>query len=687
MYNEIRKYVIMLNCEGKIIFCNKYFLNRFDYSEKEILNLKLNEIIYNENDINDILNKYEEKIKNLKLRSKTNELIEIKAHITRENFNNNEIILIVGKEIYNNISKSETGFGEIYEKYNNTIKESDENFDYHNFNYNNISIDLHNILNNVGENILDYTLADGLSIFIYDDKEEGLKSVLKLKEDIKYLKNIDFIPLKKSDVKSKKYREYLNKTYKKNDIPNLLTANYNEIDDLAYSSAYILELHNEFLGVIVLSFKKGNFPRYKNHEYMKCICNKVAMETKNTKLSQEILMETKKRKYTENELENYLNVSVDLVATVGKDGYFKKISPNWTKVLGWTEEELLSMKVEEIIHPKDKKSFINKKKHEDINGRITYNIIRFRHKNGNYIHLEWNSIYNMDDEQYITTSRDITEKIKIERENKRLEQAIEMEIIKNEFFSNISHEFRTPLNIIFGTMQVMESNIEKNNIDKDNLKKYIKYIKQNSFRLLRLANNLIDISKMDVGAYTLKCSNQNIIAIIEDITLSVADYIEGNNIDLVFDTDSEEIITYCDVDKIERIMLNLLSNAIKYTKEKGCISVTINSTKTDVIVHVKDDGIGIPKEKLDIIFDRFGQVNTTFNRECEGSGIGLSIVKNLVEMHGGNITVNSKEGCGTEFVFTIPININEKESYDNLDLDRKHKHVERCDIEFSDIYS
>ena len=683
MCSEIRKYVIMLNCKGEIIFCNKYFLNRFNYIEKEILNSKLSEIAYNENDINDILNKYEEKIKNLKLRSKTNELIEINAYIMREKFNNNDIIVVMGREIYDNILSSENIFEELYKKYNNTIKKSCDNFD-----YNNIGIDLQKILNKIGQQIIDYTLADGLSIFIYDDKEERLKIALKLKDDIKYLKNADFIPLKKSDVESKKYRKYLNKTYKKNDILNLLTFKYDEeIDNLAYSSVYILELHNEFLGVIVLSFKKGNFPRYKNHEYMKCVCSKIAMEIKNIKLSEEILTETKKRKYTENELQNYLSVSVDLVATVGKDGYFKKISPNWTKVLGWTEEELLSMKVEEIIHPEDKKSFINKKKHEDINGRITYNIIRFRHKNGNYIHLEWNSIYNMDDEQYITTSRDITEKIKIEEENKRLEQAIEMETIKNEFFSNISHEFRTPLNIIFGTMQVMESNIEKNNIDKDNLKKYIKYIKQNSFRLLRLANNLIDISKMDVGAYTLKCSNQNIIAIIEDITLSVADYIEGNNIDLVFDTDSEEIITYCDVDKIERIMLNLLSNAIKYTKEKGCISVTINSTKTDVIVHVKDDGIGIPKEKLDIIFDRFGQVNTTFNRECEGSGIGLSIVKNLVEMHGGNITVNSKEGCGTEFVFTIPININEKESYDNLDLDRKHKHVERCDIEFSDIYS
>ena len=191
---------------------------------------------------------------------------------------------------------------------------------------------------------------------------------------------------------------------------------------------------------------------------------------------------------------------------------------------------------------------------------------------------------------------------------------------------------------------------------------------------------------MDIGSYNLQCSNQNIVSIIEDITLSVADYIKNNNIELIFDTDSEEVITYCDADKIERIMLNLLSNAIKYTKENGYIKVEINTTKSDVIVSVKDSGVGIPKDKLDIIFDRFGQVNASFNRKNEGSGIGLSIVKNLIEMHGGYIDVKSEIEKGSDFIFTIPIKIREENNYKKSDLDRKYKHVERCDIEFSDIY-
>ena len=133
-------------------------------------------------------------------------------------------------------------------------------------------------------------------------------------------------------------------------------------------------------------------------------------------------------------------------------------------------------------------------------------------------------------------------------------------------------------------------------------------------------------------------------------------------------------------------MLNLLSNAIKYTKENGYIKVEINTTKSDVIVSVKDSGVGIPKDKLDIIFDRFGQVNASFNRKNEGSGIGLSIVKNLIEMHGGYIDVKSEIEKGSDFIFTIPIKIREENNYKKSDLDRKYKHVERCDIEFSDIY-
>ena len=193
---------------------------------------------------------------------------------------------------------------------------------------------------------------------------------------------------------------------------------------------------------------------------------------------------------------------------------------------------------------------------------------------------------------------------------------------------------------------------------------------------------------MDIGAYELRASNQNIINIIEDITLSVADYTKNNKINLIFDTNVEELITYCDPDKIERIMLNLLSNAIKYTPEGGNIEVDINATEKEIIVSVNDSGVGIPSDKLNLIFDRFGQVDESFNRKCEGSGIGLSIVRNLVEMHGGNVYVKSAINEGSQFIFTIPIKLKEEDNknYD-YDYDRKCKHVERCDIEFSDIYS
>lgn len=134
-------------------------------------------------------------------------------------------------------------------------------------------------------------------------------------------------------------------------------------------------------------------------------------------------------------------------------------------------------------------------------------------------------------------------------------------------------------------------------------------------------------------------------------------------------------------------MLNLLSNSIKYTPENGFIKVKIDSTQDEVIVSVKDSGVGIPKDKLDVIFDRFGQVDISFNRKCEGSGIGLSLVKNLVELHGGQINVNSEVNKGSEFIFSIPIKLNEEKNNNKNDIYRKSKHIERCDIEFSDIYN
>ena len=134
-------------------------------------------------------------------------------------------------------------------------------------------------------------------------------------------------------------------------------------------------------------------------------------------------------------------------------------------------------------------------------------------------------------------------------------------------------------------------------------------------------------------------------------------------------------------------MLNLLSNAIKYTAANGCITVNIDTTDTNVIISIKDTGIGISRENQSIIFERFMQVDDTLTRKCEGSGIGLSLVKSLVEMHGGKIAVYSVEGIGSEFTFTLPKTvIPNSEIIYNID-DTSHSKVEKCNIEFSDIYA
>lgn len=275
-------------------------------------------------------------------------------------------------------------------------------------------------------------------------------------------------------------------------------------------------------------------------------------------------------------------------------------------------------------------------------------------------------------------------------DNKRLlKEVMGYDELKNEFFCNISHEFRTPINVLLSTLQLIglqHQNIQ-NNPNPVRLQKYIKIMRQNCYRLLRLANNLIDITKINSGFFEINLSNCNVVEIIEDITLSVADYIQNKGISLQFDTDVEEKIIAIDADKIERIMLNLLSNAVKFTEDKGFIYVNIKDKGESIEVSVRDTGMGIPEDKIDIIFERFRQVNGLLTRIHEGSGIGLSLVKNLVKMHGGDIRVESEVGVGSEFIFELPAKVCSEESdRESASIPGQVK-VEKIDIEFADIYS
>ena len=212
-------------------------------------------------------------------------------------------------------------------------------------------------------------------------------------------------------------------------------------------------------------------------------------------------------------------------------------------------------------------------------------------------------------------------------------------------------------------------------------------MKRNCKRLLKLANNLIDTTKIEAGFYEPIFNKYNIVGVIERIALSVTDYAKQKNIDLIFNTDVEEIFVICDIDMIERIMLNLISNAIKFTN--NYVSIDIYNRVDIVVISVKDNGIGIEEHNYSMIFERYKQVSKLFTLENEGSGIGLSITKSLVEMHGENISVKSQYGNGSEFIIKLPVNQNISDEFilnnDNDTLD-KDKFIEKMNVEFSDIY-
>ena len=259
---------------------------------------------------------------------------------------------------------------------------------------------------------------------------------------------------------------------------------------------------------------------------------------------------------------------------------------------------------------------------------------------------------------------------------------------KDMFLANISHELRTPLNILLGATQITKYYLENDEVlDREKIKGKADTQIQNCYRLIRLVNNLIDITKIDSGDFTLNISTCNIIEIVEDIVDSVVEYAALKNIVIIFDTDVEEAILDCDLDAIERIVLNLLSNAIKFTPQDGKIFVNISILNNSIQIKVKDSGIGISQDKHKMIFERFEQADKLLTRNCEGSGIGLNLVKSLIEMHDGTIEVNSEYLKGSEFIIKIPIN---KTSNNRILLNNPinilTNVISKTDIEFSDIY-
>jgi signal transduction histidine kinase/DNA-binding response OmpR family regulator len=232
-------------------------------------------------------------------------------------------------------------------------------------------------------------------------------------------------------------------------------------------------------------------------------------------------------------------------------------------------------------------------------------------------------------------------------QNKRL---TELDNIKTTFFTNISHELRTPLTLITGPFQQLA--------EKYPTEKLIPLIQRNTDRLLTLINQLLDISKLEAGQMKPEVSEQNITQYLRTLTSSFSSLAESRGIkfDIVFE--QNEIYGYIDKDKTDKIITNLLSNAFKFTPKGGNVRISMTfDLKKAMIIEISDTGIGIEPEKLNKIFDRFFQVDDASNRRFEGTGIGLALVKELIEVLKGQISVKSQQNIGTTFTTIIPIDL------------------------------
>lgn len=404
---------------------------------------------------------------------------------------------------------------------------------------------------------------------------------------------------------------------------------------------------------------------------------------------------------SENKFRTLFNNAYDAIALfeVGEDLSIKflEVNDNTVKRYGYSKEEMINMSVYKVIAPSEWEKAQKMLTEMLKSKKSTFDSIHIT-KNGDIIPVETsNNIFEVNGKKVmLAVARDITDRIETEkqlkeiiRENKELlDYAIKSEKMKTDFFCNISHEFKTPLNIILGLVQLFEG-YKKELKDFANIQKFDRHVsilRQNCYRILRLVNNILEMNKIDANYLELNSENRDIIGLIREMVLSVSEFVENKGLSIEFEADIEERIIACDAYKIERIILNLLSNAVKYSRENSRINVKLDNCEDYIIINIKDTGRGIPENKVNTIFNRFTQVDSSLTRQQEGSGIGLSIVKSFVEMHGGEVWVKSEVNVGTDFFIKLPATVATNNTKSRIEVPSSSL-IEKISIEFSDIYS
>ncbi len=247
--------------------------------------------------------------------------------------------------------------------------------------------------------------------------------------------------------------------------------------------------------------------------------------------------------------------------------------------------------------------------------------------------------------------RDLRSRIQLEETTAKLQESNTklktLDELKTQFFANVNHELRTPLTLMLAPLGPMiDGQMGRLTVKQ---KDTALTIRHNGLKLLKLINNILDLTKLEEGKMRLKPKPIDFVYFINSLLASVKPLTDRKSIKLYFQHPSHLLTVTVDPDQFEKIVLNLLSNAVKFTPENGRITVYLDEQPESIILTVEDTGIGIPADMLDSIFDRFSQVDGSLSRAHEGTGIGLSLVRELVHLHAGKVTVQSEMGKGSRF--------------------------------------
>lgn len=347
-------------------------------------------------------------------------------------------------------------------------------------------------------------------------------------------------------------------------------------------------------------------------------------------------------------LENIFSTAVDGIITTDPKGNIARINEAIEVITGYQEDELKGMHISHLSPHRTETSYrqLWSKMASSLfrDGRVTGIESIWRGKHGIQIPIEANAALLKDKRGVVAGGvigvRDI-------RERKKLEK------MKNDFISNVSHELRTPLTSIKGSIDNLLDGIAGHLNDAQ--REYLTIINAESNRLVRLIDDLLDLNKLEARSLKLLPEDIEYISLVAQVVYSLKELAYEKGLSLAMEWPTAEIALAADRDRISQVLVNLINNAIKFT-ERGEVTVIVeNSHNGSVTTRVRDTGIGIPRDEIDKIFDRFYQINRPLVEKSRGAGLGLAISKSLIEMHGGSITVASQEGVGSEFSFTLPL--------------------------------